>query len=74
MIAVSTGLGVGLNAVLSRALGAKDDEGREPRGDQRHHAALFICGLVFMLGGATIVRPYFEMQTDIAEIVESGVD
>ena len=30
---------------------------------------LFICGLVFMLGGATIVRPYFEMQTDIAEIV-----
>ncbi len=35
---------------------------------------LFICGLVFMLGGATIVRPYFEMQTDIAEIVESGVD
>ena len=27
MIAVSTGLGVGLNAVLSRALGAKDEKG-----------------------------------------------
>ena len=42
MIAVSTGLGVGLNAVLSRALGAKDEKGREPRGDQRHHAAVHL--------------------------------
>ena len=27
-----------------------------------------------MLGGATLVRPYFEMQTDIEEIVTSGID
>ena len=73
MIAVSTGLGVGLNAVLSRALGAKDEKGVN-RAATNGIMLLFICGLVFMLGGATIVRPYFEMQTDIAEIVESGVD
>ena len=73
MIAVSTGLGVGLNAVLSRALGAKDEKGVN-RAATNGIILLFICGLVFMLGGATIVRPYFEMQTDIAEIVESGVD
>mgnify|MGYP002311054829 CR=1 FL=1 len=73
MIAVSAGLGVGLNAVLSRALGAKDEKGVN-RAATNGIMLLFICGLVFMLGGATIVRPYFEMQTDIAEIVESGVD
>ena len=73
MIAVSTGLGVGLNAVLSRALGAKDEKGVN-RAATNGIMLLFICGLVFMLGGATIVRPYFKMQTDIAEIVESGVD
>ena len=73
MIAVSAGLGVGLNAVLSRALGAKDEKGVN-RAATNGIMLLLICGLVFMLGGATIVRPYFEMQTDIAEIVESGVD
>jgi len=72
MIAVSVGLGVGVNAVLSRALGAKEHE-------SVHHAAtgglflMVVCALVFMLGGATIVRPFFEAQTDIAPIVEYGV-
>lgn len=73
MIAVSTGLGVGLNAVLSRALGAKDEKGVN-RAATNGIMLLFICGLIFMLGGVTIVRPYFEMQTDIEEIVKSGID
>ena len=72
MIAVSVGLGVGVNAVLSRALGAKDMQ------SVRHAATgglllMTICSAVFMLGGATIVRPFFEAQTDIAPIVEYGV-
>ena len=71
MIAVSAGLGVGLNAVLSRALGAKDEKGVN-RAATNGIMLLFICGLVFMLGGATLVRPYFEMQTDIEEIVDLG--
>ena len=73
MIAVSAGLGVGLNAVLSRALGAKDEKGVN-RAATNGIMLLFICGLIFMLGGVTIVRPYFEMQTDIEEIVKSGID
>lgn len=73
MIAVSTGLGVGLNAVLSRALGAKDEKGVN-RAATNGIMLLFICGLIFMIGGVTIVRPYFEMQTDIEEIVKSGID
>ena len=73
MIAVSVGLGVGLNAVVSRALGAKDTKGVN-RAATNGIMLMFICGLLFMLGGATLVRPYFEMQTDIEEIVTSGID
>ncbi|MBR5302458.1 MAG: MATE family efflux transporter [Clostridia bacterium] len=72
MVALSAGLGVGLNAVLSRALGAKDHE------NVKHAAAnglflLMICAVSFMVVGATCMRVYFEAQTDIAEIVDSGV-
>ena len=73
MIAVSVGLGVGLNAVVSRALGAKDTKGVN-RAATNGIMLMFICGLIFMLGGATLVRPYFEMQTDIEEIVTNGID
>ena len=73
MIAVSVGLGVGLNAVVSRALGAKDTKGVN-RAATNGIMLMFICGLLFMLGGVTLVRPYFEMQTDIEEIVTSGID
>ena len=73
MIAVSVGLGVGLNAVVSRALGAKDTKGVN-RAATNGIMLMFICGMLFMLGGATLVRPYFEMQTDIEEIVTSGID
>jgi len=73
MIAVSVGLGVGLNAVVSRALGARDTKGVN-RAATNGIMLMFICGLLFMLGGATLVRPYFEMQTDIEEIVTSGID
>ena len=72
LIAVATGLGVGLNAVLSRALGAKDQAG------VRRTAAngvfmLLCCALGFMLIGATCITPFFRAQTDIEEIVRSGV-
>ncbi len=72
MIAVSTGLGVGINAVLSRALGAKDEKA------VRHAATsgaflLVICSVVFMILGATAVRPFFEAQTAMESIVAYGV-
>ena len=72
MIAVSVGLGVGIYAVLSRALGAKDSK------SVNHAAAggiflMVLCRAAFILGGVTIVRPFFEAQTDIVPIVEYGV-
>ena len=72
MIAISAGLGVGLNAVLSRALGAKDHRAVK-RAAANGVFILLLCALAFMLVGATCVRPYFMAQTGIAEIVEGGV-
>ena len=72
MVALSAGLGVGLNAVLSRALGAKDHESVK-RAATNGVFLLLICAVAFMLVGATCTRMYFEAQTDITEIVESGV-
>ncbi len=72
MIAVAAGLGVGLNAVLSRALGAKDGQG-VGRAATSGAALLTLCAALFMIGGLTIVEPFFHAQTDIAEIVESGI-
>lgn len=72
MIAVSVGLGVGLNAVLSRALGAKDTRGVN-RAATCGIMLLAICAVIFMVAGVFVVRPFFEAQTDIEEIVESGI-
>ena len=72
MIAVAAGLGVGINAVLSRALGAKEQESVN-RAATGGILLMVICGAAFMLGGMTIVRPFFEAQTDIAPIIEYGV-
>ena len=72
MIAVSVGLGVGVNAVLSRSLGAKDTAsvGYAASGGM---FLMSMSSLAFMLGGVVIVRPFFAAQTDIAPIVEYGV-
>ena len=72
MIAVAAGLGVGLNAVLSRALGAKDDKGVN-RAATSGILLLTVSAALFVIGGLTVVEPFFRAQTDIAEIVDSGV-
>ena len=73
MIAVSVGLGVGLNAVLSRALGAGDQKGVN-RAATCGIMLMIVCSAAFMVAGCTLVRPFFEAQTDIREIVEYGID
>ena len=72
MIAVAAGLGVGLNAVLSRALGAKDEKGVN-RAATSGILLLTVSAALFVIGGLTVVEPFFHAQTDIAEIVDSGV-
>ena len=73
MIAVATGTGVGVNALLSKSLGEKNF-------DQVNKAAsnavfIYICSyLAFLIFGLVGVRLFLTSQTDIPEIVEYGVD
>ena len=73
MIAVATGTGVGVNALLSKSLGEKNF----PLVNKAAINAVFlyVCSyLLFLVFGLTGVRFFFTSQTDAAEIVEYGVD
>lgn len=71
MIAVATGTGVGINALLSKSLGEK----RFERANLTASNGVFlgICSAaVFAVLGALFSRTFFLVQTDVAEIVEGG--
>lgn len=71
MIAVSTGTAVGVNALLSRNLGAKN---YEKVNHIANHAVFlgFLSYLVFLVIGFVGAEPFFRSQTDIEEIVVYG--
>lgn len=71
MIAVATGTGVGINALLSKSLGEKNYE----RANLAAANGVFlgVCSYgVFALLGLLFSRTFFLVQTDVAEIVEGG--
>ncbi len=73
MIAVATGTGVGINALLSKSLGEKNF-------DRANHTAqnaiflAFLSFLVFAVLGLLFSDFFFRSQTDIAEIIDGGAD
>lgn len=71
MIAVATGTGVGVNALLSRSLGERNKE----LVNKTACTSIFLAGaswIVFALLGLGFSRTFFAMQTDVAEIVNGG--
>lgn len=71
MIAVATGTGVGINALLSKSLGEKKFD----RANLTASNGIFlgVCSaIVFAVLGALFSRQFFLVQTDVAEIVEGG--
>ena len=71
MIAVATGTGVGVNAILSRNLGAKNYE----RVNHIANHAVFLAVLsylAFVAIGFFFTESFFRSQTDIEEIVVYG--
>ncbi len=75
IIAFANGVGVGMNALLSRALGEKrpDEANRVAR-----HGILLMgaCYLIFLVFGLFLTRPFMETQVTAAtdpEILEYGV-
>ena len=73
MIAVGGGTGVGMNALLSRSLGEKDQD----QADRAANTGIFIfllSAIIFGVCGFLLARPFFLAQTDIASIVNYGTD
>ena len=73
MIAVAVGTGVGINALLSRSLGQKDQD-RANRAAMNGMLLEIASGLVFTILGLTLARTYYVIKTDITGIVEYGAD
>ena len=72
MIAVGTGTGVGINALLSRSLGEKDQDSA----DRTAANGIFLAAasyVVTLLVGLLVARPFYLSQTQDAEIVSYGV-
>lgn len=73
MIAVGAGTAVGVNALLARALGAKDYK----RVNKIAENAVFLVVLsylAFLIIGLFLAEPFYRSQTDIEEIVQYGKD
>ena len=71
-IGFATGIGVGVNSLLSKSLGQKDQE-EANRAAGNGIVLMLIVTVAFMLFGIFGVRPYYEMQSTVAETVEGGI-
>jgi len=70
-IGFSTGVGVGVNALLSKSLG----QGDRAQANRAAGNGIFLTGVItvlFMLFGVFGTRPYYEMMSDDPLIVASG--
>ena len=73
MIALGGGMGVGVNALLSKSLGEQDFDTVNSTAKN----GIFLAGinaLIFLGLGLTVVRPFYMAQTDSRFIIEYGVD
>lgn len=72
LIALGGGVGVGINAILSKALGSKDYD-RANKAAQNGIFLSLISYVIFLIVGFTVIRLFYESQTDIEDIVDYGV-
>ena len=71
-IGFAVGIGVGVNSLLSKSLGENNQEAAN-RTAGNGLVLMLIVTAIFMLFGIFGVRPYYEMQSDVAETVEGGI-
>ncbi|HKM21794.1 MAG TPA: MATE family efflux transporter, partial [Lachnospiraceae bacterium] len=72
MIAVGAGMGVGVNALLSRSLGEKDFD-KVNKSAMNGIFLSIISYLIFVLVGLFAVKPFYLSQTSDPEIIAYGV-
>ena len=73
MIALGSGLGVGVNAVLSKALGEKNFEKANKAAENGIFLSV-VSFVVFFFIGLFFVDPFYMSQTKDAEILQAGHD
>lgn len=71
-IGFAVGIGVGVNSLLSKSLGERNQEAAN-RTAGNGIILMLIATAAFMLFGIFGVRPYFEMQSNVTETVEGGI-
>ena len=71
-VGFAVGLGVGVNSLLSKSLGQKNQEAADCAAGNGILLEL-IAVVLFVLFGLFGVRRYFSMQSQVAETVESGI-
>lgn len=71
MIALASGIGVGVNALLSKSLGEKNFE--KANASATNGIFLHILGaILFLIIGLTIIDPFYRSQTTDPEILQAG--
>ena len=71
-IGFATGVAVGMNSLLSKSLGEGNRE-RANRAAGNGILLMLIAAALFMIFGFVGVRPYYEIQSDVAETVNGGI-
>ena len=71
-IGFAVGIGVGVNSLLSKSLGERNQEAAN-RTAGNGLVLMLIVTVIFMLFGIFGVRPYYEMQSTVRETVEGGI-
>ena len=71
-IGFAVGIGVGVNSLLSKSLGEKNQEAAN-RTAGNGMVLMMIVAVAFMLFGLFGTRAYYEMQSDVAQTVEGGI-
>lgn len=72
LIGFAVGIGVGVNSLLSKSLGEKNQEAAN-RAAGNGIVLMAIATVLFVLFGLFGVRPYFAIQSDNPETVEGGI-
>ncbi|MBO4914291.1 MAG: polysaccharide biosynthesis C-terminal domain-containing protein, partial [Oscillospiraceae bacterium] len=71
IIGLGGGTGLGVNAIVSRSLGEKDQEMADRTANTG--VVLFaMCAALFAVIGFTVSGPFFRTQTDVPAIIEAG--
>ena len=71
-IGFAVGIGVGVNSLLSKSLGERNQEAAN-RAAGNGLILMLIITVLFMAFGLFGVRPYYEMQSTVRETVEGGI-